>query len=517
MNFLTGATKEAVDRRCQVHYTALLVDDATGMIGNDGFSLKITLPHHTAQLWHAPMEQDDETSMLQRPTTLRLHDHLEEQTSGTKVDCQPAYEALTRLDGIFLLPSFDVEELCNWHWASEWLQNWWDGTSPFYNVAMYFDGSFKKGLPTQAGLGVATFVETATGWCFAGFHACSLTCATDSYQAEQLAAVVSVKVLYDLLRGRYASEAASISVYVYFDSITVGQQARGGWASRQHPSLGKVIRSLFCLCEVAFGTQFHFEHIKSHTGHPGNELADYLADAAAQGWQPFDMNLSPWLDLATDPSFVRAIEWCWILFDHQFSGLWKGMSLVFPALAPSTWNEGLLQTTTKTQTKEATPKRLLRLCSFNALSVAGEPDAQGSACSGPARLHTALRQFQELGIHIFAIQETRMRNPTVHQVDEYHLFHAPADPRGHFGITIGITTQRPYAPDSDLVFCEQHVHYVFQHPRSLILRVAALDLSFLCWVCMHPIWEIVLLRLQTGGSPLKMLFPNDSSTCPSFS
>ena len=478
VELLDWCNEDAIDRRCQVHYTALHIDDVTGCVGDHGFSLRITLPHLDAQLWGVP-QSSDETSFLQRPQLLRLHDHIDRQSTPTKVDCKPAFEALAQLDGIFLLPNFEIDELLAWHWSSAWLQPWWDGITPFDEVAIYFDGSYRKGPPACAGIGVASFVRIHSNWFFAGFYAGSIGEEADSYQAEQTAAAVAIKVIYDLLRLRNATLNHPIQVNVFFDSITVGQQARGGWATRQHPTTGKAIRSLIRLCEAAFGTFFRFEHIKSHTGHPGNELADYLADGAAQGWSPFTMDLSPWLNALNDAGFVRSLEWCWILFDRQFAPLWQGTVLSFPSLQEGTWDDDLLNLRKPPISSVPTLRRRLRLCSYNALTVAGEAHDEISCCAGPAKLQIAIRQFQELGFHIFALQETRLRHPGLTRIGEYQLFHAAADSRGHFGITIGISTKRPYAPDPALVFQAQHVHIVNHSPRVLILYVNAPGLKFL--------------------------------------
>ena len=398
------------------------------------------------------------------PVPIALAEHLDSPpVVQHTVNCAQAFKSFFKLQELFLVPSFDVAELDGWHPSSPWTCSWWDGCSPFDAIAIYFDGAF---LPS-AGLGVAAFVAVGGEWLFAGFVSATLPLGSDSYQAEQVAGATAAKLAFDLLSVRSATSSAPVRVGIYYDSITVGMQAQGRWATKRHLRVGRVLRSLVRLCQALYPCSFHFEHVRGHTGEPGNELADYLASAAANQWDPFCMDLTHWFDLLRDSDFVGGLEWTWTLFHRDFVSLWHGDQLHLPAAQWAPLDPACVKCPFPTSSTSSTTWTL-RLVSYNALTAAGAVERSSSA-SSPARLEMLAQQFAGLDVHIFALQETRIRHVLPSELEHYYIFQSLADSRGHFGVVIGLAKTFALDAGQQHRFTPSAVKIIYQSPRALIL------------------------------------------------
>ena len=385
------------------------------------------------------------------------------------LDCTSVCQAIALIDELFLTPSFEIDELLPWHPSAPWLLDWWDGCSPFDELAVYFDGAYFPPPRAASGIGVIAFVRLGASWYFAGFLATPLPAEADSYQAEQMAGVTAVKLIYDLLRIRSAVTTTPVLVGLYYDSVTVGMQAQGLWRAHQHPKIGKALRSLVRLCQSLFPSTWTFEHVRGHIGEPGNEFADYAAAAAANHWQPFCMDLARWFQLLENQTFLGGIEWGWLLFDGAFANFWSASHLHLPGPSLQMNSDLLFQVDTPTRRTEDCSHLVLRLASFNVLSVAGEA-AHSTGLSGPSRFELVLRQMSDLQVQIFCLQETRIRHSLPTTTEHFRLFQSPADDRGHFGLVVGFS--KTFLERAD-------IKILFQSPRALVLCVTVRGLRFL--------------------------------------
>ena len=412
------------------------------------------------------LDQVDEP-LEQHTIPLALEAHLPHPPEAHyTLDCHQAFQSFACLQEAFLVPSFEVDELLGWHPVAHWIHSWWDGHTPFEELAIYFDGAFLAG-PASAGLGVAAFVRVGQSWFFAGFLAATLPEGFDSYQAEQTAGATAAKLAFDLLSVRAAATTAPVLVGLYYDSITVGTQAQSRWATKRHIRAGKVLRSLIRLCQAAYPCEFLFAHVRGHSGEPGNEMADYLASAAANHWDPFCLDLTLWLHLLQDAAFVGGLEWTWTLFHHDFLPLWQGHRLVLPPVQWQPIDADCLHCPAPTSSS-ATSLWTLRLVSYNALSAAGAVD-RATSSSSPSRLDMLVRQMADLKVHIFALQETRIRHVLPSELADYHIYQSPADHRGHFGVVIGLSKTLPLDANNRHCLHPSAVKIIHQSPRILIL------------------------------------------------
>ena len=408
-------------------------------------------------------------------------DSVKQQT----IDLRSPIAAFEVFDSHFFLPDFVFETIDPSHPASPWIVDWWDCSTPGSEIWVYYDGSaISTPEGPSATAAAAAFVKTYTGWFFAGSISTPLPFASDSYSAEHYASAISLKLGYDLLKVHEAIGSTVPSIHFCFDSLTVGHQTAGLWHCFKHPILGAVLRNIHRLIETRFDPMIFHWHVKGHSGHPGNELVDFLAQHAHR--KEHDAT-TRWLATLGTHTFKADSDWFWILFDHEFHSCWEHHSLCFNM--PCTWPTiGLLGNSDRPppSVQHAGAQVHLRLATCNVLSLCGAKDDHECGITGPARQQMLLDQLAEERITIFALQETRLRRLHRAHSDAFLLFRAAATDKGHFGILVGLSRKRAFAttttPEGQTVhhkFAEDQVSIILESPRVLILRVATKIIKFL--------------------------------------
>ena len=405
-----------------------------------------------------------------------------DQDRHQTIDFHEPILAFEGFDSHFFLPELALEHICDAHPAHSWLQDWWDFATPGSEIWVYYDGSATcfDGKPSVTAA-AAAFIKIYHKWYFAGAVAAPLPFARDSYAAEHYASAISLKLGYDLLKLHEAMGSATPTLHFCFDSLTVGHQTAGLWHCFKHPVLGAVLRNIHRLIETRFDpTIFHW-HVKGHSGHPGNELVDSLAQQAHEREPDATTD---WLAMLGQNSFKSCSDWFWILFDTEFHAFWDQhqLHLAMPGTQP---HVDLLHSPAPLPHSEGPVQVHLRLATCNVLSLCGARDEHECGLSGPARQQMLLQQFSEEGITIFALQETRLKRIHRAHADDYFLFRAAATAKGHYGIVVGIAKHMTFASTitdgktREFQFKEHHVSIILETPRALILRINTGIIRFL--------------------------------------
>ena len=407
--------------------------------------------------------------------------------SQQRVDLHNSIVAFEEFDTHFILPKLDLYAVPDSHPAHPWLWNWWDFATPGDELWIYYDGSAQQidGEPS-ASAAAAAFLRVGHCWYFAGATSTPLPMASDSYTAEHFASAISIKMAYDILKLHEAIGAAPPDLCFCFDSLTVGSQTAGLWHCFRHATLGAVLRNLHRLIETRFDPTIQHWHVRGHSGHPGNELVDLLAQHAHS--RP-TTSITNWLDGLNTQTFKANSDWFWILFDQEFLPFWHQHQLQFckPSSEPTLQVLGGLDSENADELDPSPVQFHFRLATCNVLSLCGQRDEVEGGLRGPARQQMLLQQLMEERITIFALQETRLRRLHQSYSDDYFLFRACASEQGHFGIMVGIAKHLSFAtmsaPGSQVVrkirFKEDHLAIVHQEPRIMILRVMTDAIRFL--------------------------------------
>ena len=393
------------------------------------------------------------------------------------IDLHATILAFEQFDAHFFLPTFHLSGVPEGHSAYPWLTTWWDYATHGQELWIYYDGSAKK---QESGGSVsaaaAAFLRIGTEWVFAGAIATPLPCAQDSYAAEHFASAISMKLCYDILKIHEVIGTPMPEVHFCLDSLTVGHQTAGLWSCFRHPTLGAALRNIHRLIETRFNPTIAHWHVRGHSGHPGNELVDLLANQAHE-LEPDSS--AAWLASISKAEFRSRSDWFWILFDAEFLPYWDWHSLRFPmpTTAPSSKLLGLDGRHMEAEKDDRGLQLHLRLATCNVLSLCGQRDDTECGIQGPARQEMLLQQLHEEQITIFALQETRLRKLHQAHAEKYFLFRAKATDKGQCGILVGISKTLTFAsttsgPPRQFKFKEEHISVVSQSPRLLILRVS---------------------------------------------
>ena len=437
------------------------------------------------------VENEDNINLFQiKAQPISIHQHLEiagDFRSGMKdntvrLNLNPAVKALYQMDENFILPTFDVVEALppDTPWmpcCSDWIhQPWFEYNEQIFDLVVYFDGSFVM-EQNRIGYAAAAFVQTFSGWKFAGaVSGGSSADSTGAYTAELKAVIIALKLSHDILRCIQNLNAEPPTWSIIYDSLTVGKQACGLWKAHQNPQLCKTARGLCRLIEKQFTVYGEFLHTSSHCGDPGNEIVDVIAGQAArtqplQEWEPF-------FDIINQKEWVEGIAWAWILFDDRWLTHMKDHHLTFPAKPITKPGIEVLPDFTGIQTPSQCISVQLMLLSCNVLTLKNSNkgiDAM-TGVAGPSRLETILHQVWQAGVHIFGLQETRYRRHLSVHDSRYHLISSPATPQGHLGLLCGISKEYPIATTDNgkPVFVHENDYSIIEaRPRSLIIRLAA--------------------------------------------
>ena len=464
---------------CRVDYSTLAIDDDTGLVGNNGFSLRISvLPDHQPA-WQTLNGQDninDETDLLQRTMHSTPRRPLNsDEDDKVRIDMHPAILAFEWIDSHFLLPCYLLPDDLPWHPnALPWLSlEPWEPHFGCGEIAVYHDGTSNKQL--QGAGGVVVFIRAGPHW-FAGGHWAFPLCNSNSYQAELYAALVATKATHDILKIVSLYQTSAPYVWFGYDSITVGRQAASDWQCRKEPKIGLAIRALRDLIHRRFGVFCDSFHIRGHTGDPGNEIADTLATAAAQGVHTVEIGNLDYI-LKND-NLQTGLAWIWMLFEYDFHHRWDGHSLTFPRLPTTSPDSTVFPQLLKAETPREHGEVHLILCSCNVLSLKEHIHETFVSTGSATRQASIIQQLDEQHVRIFALQETRIKSTRQVQHDRFLLIKGPATQQGQGGMMMGFSTCQPHGylhMDNRKVpvyFKKEHIAIIDAGPRRLIVRIS---------------------------------------------
>ena len=374
---------------------------------------------------------------IQRPPTTTSS-----QTMG--IDINETHHKWFEIEGTFVLPSFDLPEIGEWHPAWRWCQHWWNYSDPIDEVQIYYDGSCTGTLHAQSSIGVAAFVRVHRHWFFAGAFSATAPSGTDSYKAEQLAGTTATKFLYDILEIANTIQTKHIEAHLCFDSLTVGKQSVGLWKSDSSPATSSILRSLTQVCQTKFDVNLHHWRVRSHKGEPGNELVDELARLAIEK-EPL-RNLDHWFNLTSDKKTSQLLEWAWMLYDPYYMQQCRNGIIHIPKgpkTSPTVQDLQILQNIEPHLQQEEQGELQLHLCTYNAMTMNAKIRDPPDRLDTPSSMECILRQMHEAGVSIFGIQETKLKTRGQRWDHRYNIYTSDATTAGHYGIMIGITKVNP--------------------------------------------------------------------------
>ena len=81
----------------------------------------------------------------------------------------------------------------------------------------------------------------------------------------------------------YTRCAAGRPICMRYDSTYAAMIASGTWRAKKHKAMAEEARGAWIALKKVIGERLWMRHVKGHSGHPYNHIADRLADAGKQG------------------------------------------------------------------------------------------------------------------------------------------------------------------------------------------------------------------------------------------
>eukprot|EP00438_Fugacium_kawagutii_P012496 Skav200178 [mRNA] locus=scaffold1159:319485:324559:- [translate_table: standard] len=310
-------------------------------------------------------------------------------------------------------------------------------------LTFYTDASY---VGTAAvGVGIVLVVQTTVGPRLGG----TLSLAhygTSSFPGEQLALGWALLWAHQLqLHRDLCPNAGPLSIQFCFDAQAVGFMAAGWMQPRQDEELASFLRALgHCLEEFWGASWITWSHVKGHSGHLWNEVADRLANFGREGTTIAD---PAWLEVVRS-SEAAHLAWLWavkplkcgdptlppLCGHHVVHG--SHLPHLPQAISLSAWT----QQDTPASCSELVTGQVL-VATANVLSLSERKDA-GMSIVG-ARQLAIMEQFHIQGVHFVGVQETRHKNSVSQNNQCFHVLGHPATAEGLDGVQLWISKTAP--------------------------------------------------------------------------
>ena len=352
------------------------------------------------------------------------------------IDFSEVVSLFSWLDHATVIPEWTLPEGINWDESTlPWLDNEWWGMQPPEELWFYTDGSKKQ---DGTGAAVVLFVRSTEGWHYGGYlgQTCLRHC---SHFAELQAVAMGFQWTYSILSFCSALGLGLPKVTYAFDATSAGYKAFGFWGGRSYDDEVGNLRSLWSFITQRFVFEWHTLHVAAHQGDPGNEAANTLAQIAADG-RVTRRASSVRADYAMLTKDI-AIHWLWALWKSEWTSYWQGTALCLPTLPTTTPDRTLIDRamnrTTITTTTGTIRELNCTLATANVLTLLpGKKDLHECGLQGLARTESLQQMFEEPGVHVVGIQETRMRRLPKGEAERYFVIGGAANAQGHYGVQL---------------------------------------------------------------------------------
>ena len=259
--------------------------------------------------------------------------------------------------------------------------------------------------------------------------------------------------------------------HIYCDPLTVLEAVKGRWNHQEDDYVIQRARATYMLAWTCLREKLSLSHIKGHSGHFGNELADAVAGNLRTGnlmERIPAICLSKWYH-GSSP----AILWAWAQLDADARPgqvmtcdkgelYWQHTDLPSEQLRWDSWRSR--------DTEESQHQQLhLLIASYNVGSL-----------NDTNRCAFLREQAEWAGVHVLGLQETRARYESPGDSNFIRIIAVASEGQG--GCELWLSRSKAFATvgGRPLLFERDHVHVGVATPELLIVRyeVSGLKLSF---------------------------------------
>ena len=364
-------------------------------------------------------------------------------------------------------------------------------------IYIYTDGSFAKRQD------VSSFAFAVFGWnphrevgqhSFWGWFAqrtilssthANYTGAVEHSVEEAEASALIWALLWLLQSGLYQT------CHICFDSCNIGYGASGKWNVRQGWLQGERLREVTQLVEnLRSGCRLVFEHVKAHTGQPGNETVDALAYHLSHGdVGESESDLPSWQPLFTRECQILSWSWwyvrsqcdnslppiqndvqAWTFYD------WRGHKGIGALEKP---NSGLTQGEINFN---------LQIATYNVLTLRTR-SGDKEEVAGPGAAQLLRQQLGQAGYHLIGLQETRAQQQCNFRAEDYFRYvSGNVQGSGHRGVELWVSRLLPFndGDPKQQRFQENDTSVVHAEDDIMIATVNCLGHVMVIFVCHAP-------------------------------
>ena len=379
---------------------------------------------------------------------------------------------------------------------------------------IFVDGS-KQGKAT--GSGGVIFLYQGGSWTFGGWMGLKSE-GIDNFQTEVQAMALAAKWVLDNLKHRPIGDYKDLKVVFHFDNEAAGWGALGRYGSKRNLPEVKIVRSILQAIRTGYGIEPEGRHHKSHEGDIGNEMADDVARYCAKRGQPDD----EFWRMVFNESTAKAAEWFWMLYRQDLQEKCEGKRLKIPK-PQAEYDRRVVDDALPRRDKKGKEIKVewdLKMATYNPMSLKGKGLKEARDFS---LQESTLKQLDEIGAHVVAIQETRLKKKKKKAFNpHYHLVTSEADEKGVGGVCIALAKNRSIGQKQGrpVYIQEEDWRLIYADRDLLIIRVQTKlwDVTIVNAHCphsgyeeeeIHKWWDKYEEILRAGNSGGMMIFLGD--------
>lgn len=353
----------------------------------------------------------------------------------------------------------------------------------------FTDGSYRRAHLTAAA-GVVMIVHTSEGQRFGGYQSAWCWQAPSAPRSEATAVILALHWAMSMICYWGYTQ---IPIDFHYDSTYVGQVAQGQSASISNNDMTAVVRSLALWTEQLHGCKPRWFHVKGHSDHPWNDLADTIAASVrTPSDASFDMTLL--MNICTfDALDLIPLQWLWLyersLWNAQDAPILHGLQWRVNCIDPLTSvplaeNHPFMLRHPHTSTNDEEIEAMwIRCATANVLTM--YPDQKHASTFFGVRAEHLEGMFTRRKVQCIGLQETRSKRQGHDVFGSFHVFSSPATARGCNGMQLWFA-RTLHTSQGPIQFGHEHFRILHGDERRLIVRLRHPSLKLLLIVLHAP-------------------------------
>ena len=375
-----------------------------------------------------------------------------------------------------VIPNFELEGIRWAEEAKEWLHLpiWVHGENQAEELHYYTDGSVSK---HGGGAAAILYVRSGFQWFFAGYLQRGKREERDkisAYQMELDGMIMALKWADDEIKMHRFRWGSTPKIVMHFDAQSAGRGALGMNQGNLKETRYIMARAIAQAIENGMGATIEAKHEYAHTGVPGNEAADNLADHAGRK----QVTQDPFWEDISKGNGIWCIQWMWWVYRGDIAQRVRGGDVYIPRPEAKEEEDVTkeLEGYDKKDEKEDNEEEDKVCCKIVTFNVNTLKEAKGRRAS-IGLFEEMLKVMNEEKVTIFCLQETRIKVRLTNANPWYWIWQEEATSKGKGGVMIGISKVHPYEEGGKKIH-KTNVKVVQGDEEHLLVKISTGSLNF---------------------------------------